>query len=531
MTWNRRDILRTLPGVALAPAGGNSVQKGPSGERPNVVIIMADQHRAGLTRASGFPLDTMPALDRMSARGVSFDRAYTTAPLCVPARISLLTGRWPHAHRVRQNSAAESAVFGKDLFHVCREMGYRTGLTGKNHSHLTPSRVDLWRPFMHLDGWMPEPAPKEFVAFEGWMKRLNHGTGQEPTPFPLEVQFPYRIVSSAIDFIDSAKDDPFALWVSFPEPHNPYQAPKPYFDMFPPGEVPPRDVGLDALESKSFRWRWLRQLEERTYPGYAERWRRTRSNYLGMLRLIDDQVARLLAHLDSSGKARNTLVLYLADHGDFFCDYGLERKGVDLPEVLTRIPMIWSGWNIRPNAKLLAFVSTADVLPTLCEAIGAEIPFGSQGRSLWPMLTGREYPRNEFESIYSEVGFGGLNYGPEDTIPPEFGRGRQDVNADLRRVEPSDPERKLEDGAHGRLETGVRHDGQRRNLQRRPRSVRTRQSMECRGRRADQAAAAGGTTPMDHSNSGRPAARCLHAEAGAPWMVRKLNRAGDSQEA
>lgn len=421
MPYNRRDILKSLPAAALA-RGGQAPAR--AGDRPNIVIIMGDQHRAGLTRGTGFPLDSMPALDGMGARGVQFDRAYTTAPLCVPARISMLTGRWPHAHRVRQNSVPEAATFEKDLFHVCREQGYRTALSGKNHSHLTPSRVDVWRPFSHLDGWMPDPAPKQDAAFERWMRHLNHGTGQEATPFPVETQFPYRIISSAIEFIDGAKDDPFAVWVSFPEPHNPYQVPKPYFDMFPPDAVPPRDVGLEALQSKSFRWRWLHQLEQQTYPGYEDRWRRTRSNYLGMLRLIDDQMARLLEHLESMGKARNTIVLYLADHGDFFCDYGLERKGVELPEVLTRIPMTWCGWNIKHRAKLPAFVSTADVLPTLCEAMGAEIPFGAQGRSLWPMLTGQPFPEKEFESIYSEVGFGGLNYGPQDVLPPNSGRGR-----------------------------------------------------------------------------------------------------------
>ena len=227
MNWNRRDLLKCVPAAALAANASG-------GRRPNIVIVMSDQQRAGLTRAAGFPLDTMPALDRMSAQGAAFDRAYTTAPLCVPARVSMLTGRWPHAHRVRQNSAAAAAVFDKDLFQVCREIGYRTGLSGKNHSHLTPERLDFWRPFMHLDGWMPERPPREYVEFERWMKRLNHGSAAEASPFPVEAQFPYRIVSSAIEFIDSSKDQPFALWVSFPEPHNPYQAPKPYFDMFPP---------------------------------------------------------------------------------------------------------------------------------------------------------------------------------------------------------------------------------------------------------------------------------------------------------
>src|SRR5512147_819775 len=102
----RRTFLQAVPGAAAGMAA-------PRASRPNVVIIMADQHRAGLTRRSGFPLDTMPCLDRLAARGVAFDRAYTTSPLCVPARVSLLTGRWPHAHRVRQNSAGESAYFEK----------------------------------------------------------------------------------------------------------------------------------------------------------------------------------------------------------------------------------------------------------------------------------------------------------------------------------------------------------------------------------------------------------------------------------
>ena len=139
MKPQRRDVLKMM---TAAPALGQTTPTGGR-EKPNIVVIMADQQRAGLTRAGGFPLDTMPAVDRLAARGVSFDRAYTTAPLCVPARISLLTGRWPHAHRVRQNSAPKAAYFEKDLFQVCKEQGYRTGLAGKNHSHLTPQRLDL----------------------------------------------------------------------------------------------------------------------------------------------------------------------------------------------------------------------------------------------------------------------------------------------------------------------------------------------------------------------------------------------------
>src|SRR5262249_35076012 len=151
MTPKRRDVLKLFSAAAAAPATPTQAQP-QSGSRPNILVIMADQHRFGLTRAGGFPLDTMPTLDGLAAGGVSFDRAYTTAPLCVPARISMLTGRWPHAHRVRQNSAASAAVFETDLFQLTRSNGYRTALIGKNHTYLKPENVDLWRPYSHLDG-------------------------------------------------------------------------------------------------------------------------------------------------------------------------------------------------------------------------------------------------------------------------------------------------------------------------------------------------------------------------------------------
>ena len=113
-----------------------------------------------------------------------------------------------------------------------------------------------------------------------------------------------------------------------------------------------------------------------------------------------------------------TIIVYLADHGDYLMDYGLARKGVGLFECLTRIPMVWSGYRIQPSsAGKSAFVSMADVMPTLCEAMGAEIPHGVQGRSLWPLLTGQSYPAEEFRSIYSSVGLGGLYYVKDDNIP------------------------------------------------------------------------------------------------------------------
>ncbi len=410
-----------IAGAAATAIGSPQASDAQVTKKPNVLIVMTDQHRVGLTRRTGFKFDTMPALDRLASRGTPFDGAYTTAPLCAPARVSLLTGRWPHAHRVRQNSAANAAIFDQDLFHVLKNAGYRTGLIGKNHSHVKPERLDFSRPYNHTNGWTPTPETGRSDKFSEWMKQLNHAVSDEATPFPVESQYPYRIVSDAIEFMDASLQQPFALWVSFPEPHNPYQVPKPYFDMFPPESVPERVVGPEVLKTKGFKWEWLHDLEDKAYPGYDKNWRRLRSNYLGMLRLIDDQLGRMVAHMDAGGLLRNTIVVFVSDHGDFFGDYGLNRKGVELPEALTRIPMVWSGPGIKSQTNVDALVSLADVMPTVCEAVGAPVPIGLQGRSLWPLLQGRDYPREEFRSIYAEVGYGGLHYRKGDTIPPNTG--------------------------------------------------------------------------------------------------------------
>jgi arylsulfatase A-like enzyme len=113
-----------------------------------------------------------------------------------------------------------------------------------------------------------------------------------------------------------------------------------------------------------------------------------------------------------------TIIVYMADHGDYLMDYGLGRKGAGLLDCLTRVPMVWSGPGItKGQLHHPACVSNADIFPTLCEAIGVDIPHGVQGRSLWPLLQGKDYPEEEFRSICSGVGFGGLYYDESYAMP------------------------------------------------------------------------------------------------------------------
>ena len=146
----------------------------PTVAKPNIILVIADQRRYGLSKATGYPLDTSPTLDRMQSSGVGFEHNYCTAPVCVPSRVTMLTGRWPEAHHVRMNLQADDAYYDEDLYHVARRMGYRTALVGKNHAYLKPEAADFWREYSHTGGYKAPDAPKELAAFDAWLNGLNY---------------------------------------------------------------------------------------------------------------------------------------------------------------------------------------------------------------------------------------------------------------------------------------------------------------------------------------------------------------------
>jgi len=413
----RREFMKAA-GLSLAVQAIPRLRAEEAVEKPNIILIIADQRHYGVSKATGYPLNTSPTLDRLQGEGIGFQRNYCTTPLCVPSRVSMLTGRWPEATHVRMNLQANEAFFSKDVYQVARQQGYRTGLTGKNHTYLKPADVDVWREFSHEGGYVPPDAPPEVAAYDKWIKTLHFNMSEQPTPFPVTTQIPYRIVSEAVKFIDETGDQPFFLQVSFPEPHDPEQVPAPYWNMFPPETIPGRCAGPEALKNMGQRAQWEYRLQQDNYPDTEDHWRRYISNYLGALRMVDDQIARLTDHLEKRNITKKTLLLFTSDHGDYMMDYGLGRKGVGLYEDLTHTPSIWWGYGVRPSQKVeRMFTSMADVMPTFCEVMGASIPEGVQGRSLWPLLQGQDYPPEEFRSIYCGVGVGGLYYEDSDHIP------------------------------------------------------------------------------------------------------------------
>lgn len=388
--------------------------------RPNIVIVMTDQQRHDLRTAAGYALDTMPFLDRWFADGVDFERAYTPNPTCMPARVSLFTGRYASAHQVRTNHNGYDVRYTADLLDILTQAGYTTALIGKNHTHRSPQDFDYCQPNGHLGSEGDHPLSASEQEHDAFLKSLKFIDAPGPAPGSVETQLPYRNVTGALSFIDGAIEEgkPFFTWVSMAEPHNPYQVCEPYYSMFRPEDLPLLQTDKSDLSTMGERFVWIREIWQRVLgEGIDTRIDENRAAYHGMLRLIDDQFKRLIEGLEDRGVLEETIVIFLSDHGDFVGEYGLVRKGADLPDVLTHIPMGWRGPTIAAQGRVgEPFVSIVDILPTLCDFLDVEIPFGVQGKSIKEILQGVEYPPREFDSAYAESGFGGLYWRDSDVL-------------------------------------------------------------------------------------------------------------------
>lgn len=387
-------------------------------ERPNVIVVMTDQHRADVCAREGFELDTTPFLDSLARDGTWFGRAYSPYPMCVPARTSFLTGRFPSWTGVHTNDTTVEPRYRSDLFDVMDEQGYETSLCGKNHSYLEPDSADHWYEVSHLGG---NPRTEAGERWDEWV-RENAGMGYslEPCPGPAEATPVGRIVSESIDWLRSDHERPVFQWLSIPEPHPPYQVPEPYFSTFSGDDVPDVDAGCETLQSKGYKYELVRQFAEKftsADTAYDDVLSAVRALYYGMLRMVDDQIRRLVDALESAGLRRNTLLVFTSDHGDYVGEYGMMRKTAGVPESLVRIPLFFVGPGVTTGPEPHpAHVSLADVMPTLCTVAGADIPPGVQGRSLLPLLQGDQYPEAEFDSVYTEVGYGGGHTGDDTTV-------------------------------------------------------------------------------------------------------------------
>ena len=363
----------------------------------NVLVILSDDHAVHATGAYGNDVIQTPNIDRLAAGGVRFERAYANCPFCTPSRQSLLTGRYPHACGVTllQTPLAEEQVTVAD--HL-GSAGFKTAAIGKMHfnsdlTHGFDYRVDaadhgaflaesparqpppglpfkpVWRPFR--------------VPAREWLNadRLP-GTGY-PRPADERNQGLYDedflgtfYVRRAIEFMERNRDERMCVWLSFYEPHSPFNFPVEFA-----GNHGPEDIDLPATGPDDGRWvpEIFRGLSDEDKRGIV-------AAYYNSVEYLDANVGRVLDALDTLGLADSTLVIYVSDHGYLLGHHGRFEKHMMWEEIV-RVPLVVRYPGLAPRTEP-ALVELVDLAPTILDLLEVAPIEGMDGRSLVRLLQG-----------------------------------------------------------------------------------------------------------------------------------------------
>ncbi len=372
-------------------------------KRPNLLFVMADDHAGYVHGADGNPLAETPNLDQLAREGTRFAAHYCQSPVCTPSRQSLLTGQLPHCAGVttlRTALSEDKPTLARNL----QAAGYHTATIGKMHFN-RPGKAGLhgfqtvltedivnrrWR-----EELKPKPIPRHAPARGPWQPfrvpaREWLNARAEPfarLDYDMRASFQSRLVR---EYLEANQANPFALWVSFQEPHSPFDFPVEDWKHFDPGCFPvPRLGPEDGWQIPLI----FRGLSDEEKQGII-------ASYYAATRFLDRNVGKVLDMLRELGLEENTLVIYTADHGYSLGQHGRFEKHCGYDPAL-RVPLVmrWPG-HIREGV-VEDLTEHVDLSATVLDLLGtAPLPV-QHGQSLRPYLTGGSASPKEW--IFSEL--------------------------------------------------------------------------------------------------------------------------------
>jgi choline-sulfatase len=364
-------------------------------DRPNFLILMADQLASRALPAYGNRVAKTPHIDALAAEGVLFEAFYCNSPLCAPSRFSLLSGRQISAIGAYDN-AAELPAQVPTFAHYLRRAGYQTVLSGKMHfcgaDQLHGFEERLTTDIYPADfGWTPDWT--RFEQRPSWYHSMDSVTQAGSCTRTNQIDFDDEVIFHArqklFDMARSKDRRPFCLVASMTHPHDPYVIPHEYWERYEGVDIdmPRVTLGAAPLDPHSQRLRHVCGLDQQ--PVNDVQVRAARRAYYGAVSYVDDQVGVLLAALADARLAENTIVLLIADHGDMLGERGLWYK-MSFFEAACRIPLIVHARRRFAPRRVATSASLLDLAPTLCELAGVEITDAAalDGRSLAAQLAG-----------------------------------------------------------------------------------------------------------------------------------------------
>lgn len=384
-------------------------------QRPHIVMLFSDQHRADCLGHAGHPLVQTPNMDRLAAEGMRFTHADTPSPVCAPARQSLVTGQWPHNHtgiclynlsEARSSMAEDAPMFPRLL----RDAGYRTGFIGKWHCSPTIGPADA--------GYTDVADPKghaQYLAEKGIELPKGGGQPVPPTPpqtVPLDAEDagPVWSTRTGLQMLEAmiADGSPAMLSIHLHEPHPPYTLAEPWASMYDPADIPPWDNFADDLAGKPYVQKQM--LANWGIEGWTwDDWRPHVAASLGAVSCVDHCLGMIMAELERLGISDNTLLIYSTDHGDLLGAHGMYDKHNVLYEEITHVPLLarWPQHIAAGSSSADCVSNCLDLGPTFLEVAGVPVPEQMDGRSLMPQFAGTsEADRDAGYSAYHGGQFG-----------------------------------------------------------------------------------------------------------------------------
>ncbi len=407
---NRRGFMKVSAaslGAAAAACSQPTVEK----KSPNILVIITDQMSSKMLSCAGNKHVKTPNLDRLAASGVRFERAYCTAPVCIPSRFSLITGRMPSEISLRSNDLKPSGdipqiVFEQGIGSAFKNADYDAAYGGKEH--LPKMRVkDLGYDYICKDerdvlaetcaDFIKQERDKPFLLVSSLIN--PHDICYMAIRDFAESDFSKHLIKTGV--IEVATLDK-ALFVpenigsdEFFEKHCP-----PLPDNFEAQQDEPEAVH-SLLAQRPFRLKARERWPEK-------QWRMHRWAYHRLTEFVDAQIGVILDALEESGKVEDTVVIFTSDHGDMDSSHRMEHKTVFYDEA-SRIPLIVSqpGTTVAGKVEDTNLVSNGlDLYPTLCDYAGIAVPEDLRGQSFRPLAEGRpDYTPRKYIPVENEIGY------------------------------------------------------------------------------------------------------------------------------
>jgi arylsulfatase len=362
----------------------------PAARPLNLVLVTFDQLRSDCLGVTGNLVVKTPVIDGLARRGVLFTNNYCQAPQCVPSRMSIHTGRYPHTHRTLLNSYR---IHDDEptLARILSAAGYRTVVTGERpfapRNDLAGFQTRLEKApgkdhgsLLAKHGWAGANMPADKQAKVAEFRRLHDVRYQaSAVPWPEELDETKHFSDLAIEFLEEKSDKPYFLHLSYRRPHHPFDPPAPHDTMYKGARFPGAKKKPGEMANKPP----AQQRATKSLAGFDPS---TISDadldlikgfYYGMITLGDKHLGRVLERVSLD----NTVVVFTADHGEMLGDHGLLLKGSYMYDQVVHTPLLFAGPGVPGGVRVDSLTESVDIAPTVAELLGFPLPY-AQGKSL-----------------------------------------------------------------------------------------------------------------------------------------------------